>query len=436
MAQKNHIHIIVEKGPDKGMEISIRPEGARIGRSSNNDIALTDPVMSRYHCRVFFKPNEGLWVEDLGSSNNTLLNSEPVHMERMRPGDRLMLGDTVLKVVSDETPSASAAHLFSSPQVITAEENSAPRFKLFGEAGRKKALTAALTLAVCVALFSVFSVIFKPSETAPVAAGAPPGEKAPALEIYYEKIEASSKNVFRYELELQNGELSVQIDDLENKRHVPKNQHKKIDPDLLNSLKASLEGTDFFNLNKIYKGSLTEIYDLWDLTVTLGRQTHRVKVINTMEPEQFKKAREAIEEFAQNEIGLAALALTREKLLELSKDSSLLGRSLYDQREVKLENLALAIRSLKETEWYLETIDPKPDYYAESLALRRECERELEEEYSNRLFLAEKAIKLKDWNEAAKSLRVIIEKIPDRSDERHQNAQKKLNDVERRLKKK
>ena len=170
--------------------------------------------------------------------------------------------------------------------------------------------------------------------------------------------------------------------------------------------------------------------------MTIGRKTHRVKVLNTIEPEQFKKAREAIEEFAQNEIGLTALALTREKLLELAKASSLLGRSLYDQREVKRANLALAIRSLKETEWYLETVEPKPDYYADAVALRRECERELEETHQNHLFLAERAIKLRDWNEAATNLRILLEKVSDRADERYQNAQKKLIDVERHLKKK
>ena len=235
---------------------------------------------------------------------------------------------------------------------------------------------------------------------------------------------------------MQNGELSVQIDDLKNKRHVPRNQRKKIDRELINSLANTLLQTEFSSLNNLYKGSIDEVYDLWDLTVTVGRQTHRVKVLNTIEPEAFKKASEAIEEFARNEIGLTALALTREKLLELAKSSYLLGRSLYDQREVKRENLAFAIRSLKETEWYLETIDPKPDYFVDTIALRHECESELEETHNNHIFLAERAIKLRDWNEAAINLRILLEKIPDRSDERHQNAQKKLIDVGRHLKKK
>jgi len=435
MAQERLVHLIVEKGPDQGREISIRPEGARVGRSGNNDIALTDPVMSRYHCRIFFKPSEGLWVEDLGSANKTLLNSAPVHIVRMRTGDLLMLGDTVLKVVSDEFPSSSTAHLFGAPESQTDGGKPESLLRPPAENRKRKFLIIALMIAGGAAAFALI-VRFQRVPAAGVESGLLPAEQPETLEIYYEKIQASPKNIFRYELELQNGELSVQIDDLENKRHVPKNQRKKIDPELLRSLGATLLQSDFNSLKEVYKGSVEEVYDLWDLTITTGRKTHRVKVLNTIEPEQFQKAREAIEEFAQNEIGLTALALTREKLLDLARDSTQLGRRRYDQREVKRANLALAIRALKETEWYLETIDPKPDYYADAVALRQECERELDEEYKNYLFLAERAIKLRDWSEAAMHLRIVLEKIPDRSDERHQNARKKLIDVERHLKKK
>jgi len=435
MPQPQPVHLIVEEGPDRGRQISIRPEGARIGRSSNNDIALTDPVMSRFHCRIFFKPNEGLWIEDLGSANNTLLNSAPVRMMRLRAGDRLSLGDTILKVVSDEFPSSSAAQLFNAPESRAADSKQGPASIFAADTKKKKLLTSLLVIACCAAGLALIVHLLKsfPSGTDSSLVLA---EQPQKVEIYYEKVEASPKNIFRYELELANGELSVQIDDLENKRHVPKNQRKKLDPELLNSLCATLAQSDFNGLKELYKGSPEGVYDLWDLSITTGRNTHRVKVLNTIEPEQFKKTREAIEEFARNELGLSALALTKEKLLELAGAAALLGRNLYDQREVKRENLALAIRALKETEWYLETIDPKPDYYADSIALLRESERELEETCINYLFLADRAIKLKDWNEAASNLRVLLEKIPDRSDERHLNAQKKLIDVERHLKKK
>jgi len=433
MAQAPLIHLVVEEGPDQGREVSVQPAGIRVGRSSNNDVALRDPVMSRYHCRFFFKPNEGLWIEDLGSANNTLLNAAPVRLSRIHIGDRLMLGDTTLKVVSDEYPPSTAARLFNAPEK---EIFPAAPEKTLHRAAKKNVTTILLIVCACAAVAGLIAHWQKNQPAAYTEANPSSRDDAPPLEIAYEKVEAGPKNIFRYELELKNNELSVQIDDLENKRHVPKNQSKKIDPEVVRSLIRTISDSGFDGLKENYRGSLDQVYDLFDLTVTIGKDTRRVVVLNTVEPEQFQKAREAIEEFARNKIGLSALALTREKLLELAKSSYLSGRSLYDQREVKGENLAMAVRALKECEWYLETIEPKPDYYVDSISLLQECERGLQEEYHNNLFLAERAVKLRDWSEAAAQLRIILEKIPDRSDERYQNAQKKLLDVERHLKKK
>ena len=117
----------------------------------------------------------------------------------------------------------------------------------------------------------------------------------------------------------------------------------------------------------------------------------------------------------------------------LARAAVLLGRSRYDQQAVKNENLALAIRSLKEAEWYLETIEPKPDFYADAMSKRTDWIRELQEKYDNLWFLAERAVKLRDWNEAAKQLRIVCEIVPDRSDERNKNALRKLLEVERHL---
>jgi hypothetical protein len=48
-------------------------------------------------------------------------------------------------------------------------------------------------------------------------------------------------------------------------------------------------------------------------------------------------------------------------------------------------------------------------------------------------FLAERSVKLREWKEAERQLKVICELIPDRSDDRNRNASKNLVDVERHL---
>ena len=63
-------------------------------------------------------------------------------------------------------------------------------------------------------------------------------------------------------------------------------------------------------------------------------------------------------------------------------------------------------------ELYLETIDPKPDFYGEALSRKADAERELQKRYDDVWFMAERAVKLRDWKEAARNLRIISDIIP------------------------
>ncbi len=435
--KQQYIHLIVEEGPDVGMEITIPPDGIRAGRSSKNDIVLKDPAMSRFHCRFFFKPGEGIWAEDLGSANQTMINGKPLREAQIHAGDRIIMGDTTIKVVSDHPPDTSPKQLFDAPATSKHHEKiefrrSSPEKKGAKHRSFRVAfMILACLIALCSAVIWVYKIFQYPVKSEPVATE----PKIESLEISYVKVQASTKNIFRYEMDLKNNELSIQINDLKNQRHVSKDQHKKVEPELIQNLIEIINNSDYFEMNEEYKGLPSDFWDMSRLSITIGRKTHRVKILNRTEPESFKNIREVIEEFGHNELGLTALALSHEKLLKLANEAWLLGQNLYDQRKVKNENLAQATRSLKETEWYLETIEPKPDYYEDAIALLGECEREQETIYERHFFIANRAVQLKDWNEAAGQLRTLCEKIPDRSDERHKRARKKLIDVERRLKK-
>jgi hypothetical protein len=232
-------------------------------------------------------------------------------------------------------------------------------------------------------------------------------------------------------LEVRNNHLTVQVDDLSRHRHV--RREKAVSPDLLVELGRSFETAGFFDLLGEYEGIAPGVHETTAIAVTLGARTHRVRVVNHIEPEALIAVRNTIEEFGKNELGLAALAIEPAELVDLARKAFLQGQKLYDEREVKYENLFAAIRALKESEWYLETIEPKPDFYADAIGRKSDLDRELQRRYDDLWFMAEKAVKLRDWKEAARHLRIINEMIPDRSDDRNRNAYKKLVDVERRL---
>ncbi len=70
-----------------------------IGRSPGCGVAMTDDIYtSTLHARLF-RHNDQLWVEDLGSTNGTYVNSEQISQAvRLGKGDLLQIGATVFEV--------------------------------------------------------------------------------------------------------------------------------------------------------------------------------------------------------------------------------------------------------------------------------------------------------------------------------------------------
>ena len=77
-----------------------------LGRSSANDVFLPDRTLSRVHARLDQMP-EGLVLTDLGSRNGTQLNGVRLVVPLVvRPGDRIVLGETSIEVLDEAPPGA------------------------------------------------------------------------------------------------------------------------------------------------------------------------------------------------------------------------------------------------------------------------------------------------------------------------------------------
>ncbi len=69
-----------------------------VGRGSNNDVPIgADEYASSRHAR--FEPRrDGVWVEDIGSTNGTFVNGIRLTRERkLTPGDVIRIGETDLR---------------------------------------------------------------------------------------------------------------------------------------------------------------------------------------------------------------------------------------------------------------------------------------------------------------------------------------------------
>ena len=67
-----------------------------IGRASDNDVIVDDPMVSRHHCQL--KLQHGAYsFADLGSRNGSNVNGQPVSEIALGPGDIIRIGDTEIE---------------------------------------------------------------------------------------------------------------------------------------------------------------------------------------------------------------------------------------------------------------------------------------------------------------------------------------------------
>ena len=87
--------LVIENGLNKGDEYVVRKPVTLIGRNESCDLIVSDPLVSRRHCQILW---DGVYctVEDLGSTNGTYVNGQPLTaVYALRPGDRLQVADVV-----------------------------------------------------------------------------------------------------------------------------------------------------------------------------------------------------------------------------------------------------------------------------------------------------------------------------------------------------
>jgi len=70
-----------------------------IGRSSDLDMVLIEDMVSRKHAKITLAPGQ-ITISDLGSTNGTFVNGEKVKRSRLKEGDRILIGTSILKLVS------------------------------------------------------------------------------------------------------------------------------------------------------------------------------------------------------------------------------------------------------------------------------------------------------------------------------------------------
>lgn len=86
-------------GKYQGGEFPLKPEKQIVvGRSSELDMVLVEDMVSRKHAKITFTAGK-ISIEDLGSTNGTFVNGEKVQNARLKEGDRILIGTSIIKLV-------------------------------------------------------------------------------------------------------------------------------------------------------------------------------------------------------------------------------------------------------------------------------------------------------------------------------------------------
>ena len=106
-------------------EFTLSKERTTIGRKPHNDIQIDNLAVSGEHAIIMTILNDS-FLEDLGSTNGTLVNGQPVKKHFLQGNDTVEIGKYKLKYVS-EAPAGMNQAEFEKTMVLRAPAASAPK---------------------------------------------------------------------------------------------------------------------------------------------------------------------------------------------------------------------------------------------------------------------------------------------------------------------
>jgi pSer/pThr/pTyr-binding forkhead associated (FHA) protein len=89
--------VLVKSGFYEGLEVLIDRDWLVIGRGRGADMVIAEATISRAHAAIGCD-DEGLYVQDLGSTNGTMVNGSKVDRQYLKSKDEIQMGRLVIGV--------------------------------------------------------------------------------------------------------------------------------------------------------------------------------------------------------------------------------------------------------------------------------------------------------------------------------------------------
>lgn len=97
--------LVVIHGEGLGRRVDLGGQPVLIGRSDEADLVISHRSVSRSHCQVWLQGDE-YRIRDLGATNPTRVNDQPVAEAVLADGDHIVVGESILKFISQTSVEA------------------------------------------------------------------------------------------------------------------------------------------------------------------------------------------------------------------------------------------------------------------------------------------------------------------------------------------
>ncbi len=79
-------------------EVTITPGELTLGRGEDNSVTFANTSVSAHHAKITTLFN-ATYIEDLGSTNGTIINGKKIIKHTLHDGDTVFLGEQPIKIV-------------------------------------------------------------------------------------------------------------------------------------------------------------------------------------------------------------------------------------------------------------------------------------------------------------------------------------------------
>ena len=97
--------VVVIHGEGLGKRADIEDRPVVVGRSQEADLHIPHKSVSRQHCEIW-RDGDSYRIRDLGATNRTRVNEQPVTETALADGDHVTLGECILKFISHSSVEA------------------------------------------------------------------------------------------------------------------------------------------------------------------------------------------------------------------------------------------------------------------------------------------------------------------------------------------